>query len=251
MYVVERLLESVAAIRYPKRPPRDPGARRLHRRDLRRSPAERSTRYRAPGLRHPLHPPRATAPASRPGALDGGPEHGHGRVCPHLRRRLRPAPGHPGADASATSPTPGSAWCRRAGATSTATTPCSPRCSRIMLDGHFVIEHGARSRSGASSTSTAPPGSGAAARSQDAGGWQHDTLTEDLDLSLPRAAARLALRLPAGPGRAGRAAGGDERLQDAAAALGQGLGPGRARSCCRGCWPPTCPGARRSRPPST
>ena len=38
-------------------------------------------------------------------------------------------------------------------------------------------------RTGSSSTSTGPPGSGVARRSIDAGGWQHDTLTEDLDLS--------------------------------------------------------------------
>ena len=38
-------------------------------------------------------------------------------------------------------------------------------------------------RRAASSTSTAPPASGAATAIDDAGGWQHDTLTEDLDLS--------------------------------------------------------------------
>ena len=38
-------------------------------------------------------------------------------------------------------------------------------------------------RRAASSTSTARPASGAATAIDDAGGWQHDTLTEDLDLS--------------------------------------------------------------------
>ena len=42
---------------------------------------------------------------------------------------------------------------------------------------------------------------------------------------LPRAAARLEVRLPAGPGRAGRSAGRDELLQVAAAPLGEGLDP--------------------------
>ena len=41
----------------------------------------------------------------------------------------------------------------------------------------------------------------------DAGGWQHDTLTEDLDLSYRAQLARLEVRLPAGRRRAGRAAG--------------------------------------------
>ena len=41
----------------------------------------------------------------------------------------------------------------------------------------------AQPRRAASSTSTAPPASGAAPAIDDAGGWQHDTLTEDLDLS--------------------------------------------------------------------
>ena len=53
----------------------------------------------------------------------------------------------------------------------------------ILLDGHFVIEHGGRSRTGASSTSTAPPGMWRREAIDDAGGWQHDTLTEDTDLS--------------------------------------------------------------------
>jgi cellulose synthase/poly-beta-1,6-N-acetylglucosamine synthase-like glycosyltransferase len=39
------------------------------------------------------------------------------------------------------------------------------RCQSMMLDGHFVIEHIARNRSGGSSTSTAPPACGARAPS--------------------------------------------------------------------------------------
>jgi cellulose synthase/poly-beta-1,6-N-acetylglucosamine synthase-like glycosyltransferase len=52
----------------------------------------------------------------------------------------------------------------------------------ILLDGHFVLEHSGRARSGVFSTSTAPPESGGA-RDRRGGGWQHDTLTEDTDLS--------------------------------------------------------------------
>ena len=57
------------------------------------------------------------------------------------------------------------------------------RIQSMLLDGHFVLEHGSRNRRAASSTSTAPPASGGARPSRAGGGWQHDTLTEDLDLS--------------------------------------------------------------------
>ena len=53
----------------------------------------------------------------------------------------------------------------------------------MLLDGHFMIEHTARNRSGRFMNFN---GTGGLWRRQaivDAGGWQHDTLTEDLDLS--------------------------------------------------------------------
>ena len=53
----------------------------------------------------------------------------------------------------------------------------------IMLDGHFVMEHGARSRSARFFNFNGTAGVWRREVIQDAGGWQHDTLTEDLDLS--------------------------------------------------------------------
>ncbi len=53
----------------------------------------------------------------------------------------------------------------------------------VLLDGHFVIEHGARNRSGRFMSFNGTAGIWRAACIRDAGGWQHDTLTEDLDLS--------------------------------------------------------------------
>ena len=53
----------------------------------------------------------------------------------------------------------------------------------ILLDGHFVIEHGARSRRGAFFNFNGTAGVWRRAAIEDAGGWQHDTLTEDTDLS--------------------------------------------------------------------
>lgn len=53
----------------------------------------------------------------------------------------------------------------------------------IMLDGHFVIEHGARNLSGRFFNFNGTAGIWRRATIEDAGGWQHDTLTEDTDLS--------------------------------------------------------------------
>jgi len=53
----------------------------------------------------------------------------------------------------------------------------------ILLDGHFVIEHGARARSGCFFNFNGTAGVWRRTAIEDAGGWQHDTLTEDTDLS--------------------------------------------------------------------
>lgn len=53
----------------------------------------------------------------------------------------------------------------------------------IMLDGHFVIEHTARYRSGRFFNFNGTAGMWRIKTIGDAGGWQHDTLTEDMDLS--------------------------------------------------------------------
>jgi cellulose synthase/poly-beta-1,6-N-acetylglucosamine synthase-like glycosyltransferase len=53
----------------------------------------------------------------------------------------------------------------------------------ILLDGHFVIEHGARARSGRFFNFNGTAGVWRREAIDDAGGWQHDTLTEDTDLS--------------------------------------------------------------------
>jgi cellulose synthase/poly-beta-1,6-N-acetylglucosamine synthase-like glycosyltransferase len=53
----------------------------------------------------------------------------------------------------------------------------------ILLDGHFVVEHGGRSRRGAFFNFNGTAGVWRRQAIDDAGGWQHDTLTEDTDLS--------------------------------------------------------------------
>jgi cellulose synthase/poly-beta-1,6-N-acetylglucosamine synthase-like glycosyltransferase len=53
----------------------------------------------------------------------------------------------------------------------------------ILLDGHFVLEHGGRHRSGRFFNFNGTAGVWRREAITSAGGWQHDTLTEDLDLS--------------------------------------------------------------------
>ncbi len=53
----------------------------------------------------------------------------------------------------------------------------------ILLDGHFVLEHGGRSRSGVFFNFNGTAGMWRRVAIEEAGGWQHDTLTEDTDLS--------------------------------------------------------------------
>jgi len=53
----------------------------------------------------------------------------------------------------------------------------------ILLDGHFVLEHGARARSGDFFNFNGTAGMWRIQAITDGGGWQHDTLTEDTDLS--------------------------------------------------------------------
>jgi cellulose synthase/poly-beta-1,6-N-acetylglucosamine synthase-like glycosyltransferase len=53
----------------------------------------------------------------------------------------------------------------------------------ILLDGHFVMEHGARVRTGDYFNFNGTAGMWRIKAIADGGGWQHDTLTEDTDLS--------------------------------------------------------------------
>ena len=57
------------------------------------------------------------------------------------------------------------------------------RIQAIFLDGHFVVEHTARQRGGCFFNFNGTAGIWRRRAIEDAGGWTHDTLTEDLDLS--------------------------------------------------------------------
>lgn len=53
----------------------------------------------------------------------------------------------------------------------------------MLLDGHFILEHGAREAGGLFFNFNGTAGIMRKVMIEDAGGWQHDTLTEDSDLS--------------------------------------------------------------------
>ncbi|MEE2829920.1 MAG: glycosyltransferase [Myxococcota bacterium] len=57
------------------------------------------------------------------------------------------------------------------------------RAQAILLDGHFIIEHGARFRAGRFFNFNGTAGVWRRKAIEEAGGWKGDTLTEDLDLS--------------------------------------------------------------------
>ena len=115
----------------------------------------------------------------------------------------------------------------------------------ILLDAHFVLEHGGRNRAGCFFNFNGTAGVWRREAIADAGGWQHDTLTEDLDLSY-RAQLR-GWRFVFLPDVvvAGGSAGRDELLQVAAAPLGEGLDPDLHEAAAAD--PALEPAARRSR----
>jgi len=57
------------------------------------------------------------------------------------------------------------------------------RAQAMGVDGHFIIEQTARNRSGLFMNFCGTAGVWRRTAIEDAGGWQHDTVTEDLDLS--------------------------------------------------------------------
>jgi cellulose synthase/poly-beta-1,6-N-acetylglucosamine synthase-like glycosyltransferase len=180
MYVIERLLESVAAIRYPKE--------LLEIQVLDDSTDETTAiasraveRYRAQGFDiHYLH--RMDRTGYKAGALDAGLKSATGDfvlifdadfIAPPdmLEKTL----GH------FADPQVGMVQARWGHINRDYS--LLTEVQSIMLDGHFIMEHGARSRGRRFFNFNGTAGVWRRAVIPDAGGWQHDTLTEDLDLS--------------------------------------------------------------------
>ncbi len=180
MYVLERLLESVTAIRYPKD--------LLEIQVLDDSTDETTAiaslaveRYRAQGFDiHYLH--RVDRTGYKAGALDAGLKTATGEfvlifdadfVAP--QDMLEKTLGH------FADPKVGMVQARWGHINRDYS--LLTEVQSIMLDGHFIMEHGARSRGGRFFNFNGTAGVWRREVIADAGGWQHDTLTEDLDLS--------------------------------------------------------------------
>jgi cellulose synthase/poly-beta-1,6-N-acetylglucosamine synthase-like glycosyltransferase len=178
--VVERLLESVTRIRYPKE--------RLEIQVLDDSTDETVSiaraaveRYRAQGFDiHHLH--RTDRTGYKAGALDAGLRVARGEfvlifdadfVAPPdiLEKSL-------GQFADPRVALVQARWGHINRAYSLLT-----QVQSVLLDGHFILEHGGRSRSGRFFNFNGTAGIWRRKAIEDGGGWQHDTLTEDLDLS--------------------------------------------------------------------
>ena len=95
----------------------------------------------------------------------------------------------------------------------------------ILLDGHFVLEHSGRARSGVFFNFNGTAGVWRRSAIDEAGGWQHDTLTEDTDLSYRAQLKGWKFIYLAGCGVSCRVAGRNDRVQDPAGSLGQGFDP--------------------------
>jgi cellulose synthase/poly-beta-1,6-N-acetylglucosamine synthase-like glycosyltransferase len=179
-YVVRRLLRAVAALDWP----RD----RLEIQvlddstdDTSEATAEEAARLRRDGL-DVVHLRRSARAGHKAGALRWGMERARGElllifdadfVPPRdLLRRIAP---------SFRDPRVGMVQVRWEHLN--ASDSLLARIQAIALDGHFVVEHEARSKHGLFFNFNGTAGAWRRACIDSAGGWQHDTLTEDLDLS--------------------------------------------------------------------
>ncbi len=232
MYVVDRLIEAVCEIDYP---------RELLEIQVLDDSTDETTRDCRAGRAAACGAAASTsstsiasiAPATRPARSKPACKVARGRVRRDLRRRLRAADGLPAADAAALRRDPKVGMVQARWGHLNRDYSLLTRIQSILLDGHFVLEHGGRNRAGCFFNFNGTAGIWRREAIGDAGGWQHDTLTEDLDLSY-RAQLR-GWRFVFLPDLvvAGRSAGRDERLQVAAAPLGEGLDPDLHASCCR------------------
>ncbi len=245
MYVADRLIDAVCEIDYPQElleiqvlddsTDETTGDRRAGRAASRRA-----------RLRHPLPPPRRS-PRLQGRRARGRAEEGVGPLHRDLRRRLRAAERLPAAHArryfeqDAKVGMVQARWGHINRDYSLLT-----RIQSILLDAHFVLEHGGRNRAGCFFNFNGT-----------AGVWRRDAIDRRRRLAarhadrgprpqLSRAAQGLALRVPARPRVAGRSAGRDELVQVAAAPLGEGLDPDLPEAAAA--HPALEPAARASRP---
>ena len=193
MYVVERLIDSVAQMDYP----RDRFEVQVldDSTDETRSIAELAVRRAAAQGLDIMYLHRTDRTGFKAGALEAGMQRGQRRVHRDLRRRLPAVARFPAADGSLLRRTegrhgPGAVGPHQRGLL--AAHPDSGDFARRTLRPRA----GGRNRAGHFFNFNGTAGIWRREAIIDAGGWQHDTLTEDLDLSY-RAQFWAGIRLPA------------------------------------------------------
>ena len=178
--VVERLLDAVGALDYP--------ADRLEIQVLDDSTDETSAlaaaaveRLRARGLAV-AHLRRAHRRGFKAGALAAGLEAARGELIAVFDADFVPPPGFLTATVpSFADPAVGMVQARWEHLNREAS--LLTRVQALLLDGHFAVEHRARHVAGCFFNFNGTAGIWRRQAIADAGGWAHDTLTEDLDLS--------------------------------------------------------------------
>jgi cellulose synthase/poly-beta-1,6-N-acetylglucosamine synthase-like glycosyltransferase len=180
LYVVERLIDSVSRLDYP--------ADRLEIQVLDDSTDETSdvaraavTKHRARGVDiHYVH--RADRSGFKAGALAAGLERATGELVAIFDADFVPEPGFLRESVPYfEDPSIGMVQARwgHVNAEYSALT----RVQAVLLDAHFVLEHGGRNRADCFFNFNGTAGIWRRRTIEEAGGWQHDTLTEDMDLS--------------------------------------------------------------------
>ena len=134
------------------------------------------------GLRHPLHPPRRPH-GFKAGALDAGLQAAKGEFVLIFDADFVAPPDILEKTPRATSTTPRSGMVQARWGHINRDYSLLTQVQSMLLDGHFILEHGGRNRSGRFFNFNGTAGIWRRDAIADAGGWQHDTLTEDLDLS--------------------------------------------------------------------
>ncbi len=179
-YVVERLIEAVCRLDYP----RD----RLEIQVLDDSTDETADlaagiveRKRREGFRiHHLH--RRRRPGFKAGALAAGLEQAEGELVAVFDADFVPSPEFLRASVPHFAD-PGVGMVQARWGHLNRDYSLLTRAQAILLDGHFVVEHAARHAGGCFFNFNGTAGLWRRQAIEDAGGWEHDTLTEDLDLS--------------------------------------------------------------------
>ena len=223
MYVADRLIDAVCQIGLSARAARDPGPRRLDRRDAQAWPSRPcgATPRRGIDITY-LH--RTDRTGYKAGALEAGMKVAKGEFIAIFDADFIPT-----ADfLQRTVPffvDPKIAMVQARWGHINQDYSLLTKIQSILLDGHFVLEHGGRNRAGLFFNFNGTAGIWRRDGDRRCGRLAARHADRGSRSQLPRAAARLAVRLPAGSDRAGRSAGGDELVQVAAAPLGEGLDP--------------------------